>query len=137
LRGLNLVLAFSGVILVYCGLHVCQIKETSDSYFNCSIESETSSIIDLHVWFVCTGFRTNYEGPFNDFVLTNVSGAASSLLQRAFAFTNFNLAKVGSQKRNWAFGRGSLKRIRARFSGGRLSKAWFAKARPPIFIASA
>jgi len=55
-----------GVELVSCGFHECRVKETSNSYFDGSIESELSSITDLHIWFVCTGFRTNLEGHFDD-----------------------------------------------------------------------
>ena len=57
---------FLGVNLVYFGIHGCQVKDTSDLCFDESIEFETSSIIDLHVWFVCTGFQTKSKNPFDD-----------------------------------------------------------------------
>ncbi|WMV49624.1 hypothetical protein MTR67_043009 [Solanum verrucosum] len=43
-----------------------QDKEISNSYFNSFIESEMLSLVKLCIWFVCTGFRTNPEGPFGD-----------------------------------------------------------------------
>lgn len=63
-RGPKLVLTFLGVVLVSCGLHEFRInfKETSNSCFDGSIEFETSSIILLHIWFVCMEFQTNFEG---------------------------------------------------------------------------
>ena len=45
-----------GVGLVSCGFHGCWVKENSDLCFDCSIESGTLDVIDLHMWFVYTGF---------------------------------------------------------------------------------
>ena len=51
--------------LVSCDFYECWVKETSDSYFEGSIiESGTSRIIDLHMWFVCAGFQRSPEGLF-------------------------------------------------------------------------
>ncbi|KAG5592014.1 hypothetical protein H5410_042528 [Solanum commersonii] len=38
-----------GVEIVSCDFHKFRIKETSDSCFDCSIRSRTSSIIDFHM----------------------------------------------------------------------------------------
>jgi len=51
--------------LVSCGFHGCRVKETSDLCFDDSSKSETSSIIDLYMQFLCMGFQKNPEGPFN------------------------------------------------------------------------
>ena len=47
--------------LVSCGFHRYQIEETLNLCFEGSIEYGTSSIIDLHMWFVYTGFQLNLE----------------------------------------------------------------------------
>lgn len=65
LRGFNLVLAFLGIELVSCDFHWYRVNETSNSCFLSSFESGTSIIIDLHLWFVCTGFQMNLEGEFD------------------------------------------------------------------------
>lgn len=36
-----------------------RVKETSNSYLDDSIESETSKIVYVHMWFVFTGFQMN------------------------------------------------------------------------------
>lgn len=50
--------------LISCDFYKCRVKETSYSYCDDFIESETSSIIDLHIWFECTGLLTNHKGFF-------------------------------------------------------------------------
>ncbi|KAG5614583.1 hypothetical protein H5410_014407, partial [Solanum commersonii] len=40
----ELILAFLGVVLISCGSNGCWVNETSDLYFNSSIESRTSSL---------------------------------------------------------------------------------------------
>jgi len=60
----ELVLAFLGIVLVYCGFHGCSVNETSGSCFDISIEFGISIVIDFYRLFVFTGFRTNPEGPF-------------------------------------------------------------------------
>lgn len=60
----ELVSTFLGIKLFSCGFHGCQIKENSYSFFDYSIKSETSSIIDLYKRLEFTGFRTNSEVSF-------------------------------------------------------------------------
>lgn len=59
------------MIIFFCDLHKTRIKETLHLYFDSSIEPETFSRINLHTQFVCTGFWTNFKGPFDDFELVD------------------------------------------------------------------
>lgn len=61
-----------------------RVEENPDPYFDDSIESETSKLVLLHIWFMCTGFRTNPEGPFETFEVLS-SGAALLPDREAFA----------------------------------------------------
>lgn len=52
LRDREIYLVFLGIMFVSYEFHACQIKETSKSSFDGSSQFKTSSIIDLHIWFV-------------------------------------------------------------------------------------
>lgn len=48
-KDLTLELAFLGFMFKFCDFHEIQVKETSYSHFDGSIESEKSSLVKLHI----------------------------------------------------------------------------------------
>ncbi|WMV55462.1 hypothetical protein MTR67_048847 [Solanum verrucosum] len=81
----------------------CRFKETLNPCFDDFIESRKSSIINLHIWFMSTGFRPNLDGHLDDFVLVDVSGVAVLALAEGLPFFDLRISDGRLAKARLAF----------------------------------